>query len=281
MTIRTMQQSDIEFVYQCVEREGWTSETHDTFTTFIDYHPDGCFIAEQNDQNVGLCVATPYRNHGFIGELIVIKEMRGTGIGKALFTRAIDHLHSCGIEHIYLDGVPAAVPIYEKYGFRKVCKSLRYIGNLAGEVHDNVRLAKEADLKTVCEIDTALFGDDRSFILTQRFKFYPHLFFVLEIDDRIQGYIAGQPGIGLVTAGPWAMLTDALPTDILLKQLALAVGNQTLRIGVLESNEQSVETMNSLKTLEMKFFSWRMVLGTSADLGMHAELLAIGSPATG
>lgn len=136
--IRNMDQSDIDFAFECTRTEGWLSETVNVFNSFFTHDPDGCFAAEINSERVGICVATKYVKNGFVGELIVVKDYRGRGIGSKLFGKAIDYLKSNGIENIYLDGDLGAVPIYEKFGFRKMCKSLRFVGPLKGSRKDNI-----------------------------------------------------------------------------------------------------------------------------------------------
>ena len=79
MNIRVMRAADLDFCLKAVEAEGWLSETRYTFETFLLHDQSGCLIAEENGQPIGMCVATPYRTCGFLGELIVIPRHRGRG----------------------------------------------------------------------------------------------------------------------------------------------------------------------------------------------------------
>jgi predicted N-acetyltransferase YhbS len=124
MIIRQMQPSDIGFAVQLTVNEGWKGQDEKIFESFLAYDSKGCFIAEKGKHRIGMCIATGYRSAGFIGELIVIENERGQGIGRRLLDHSIAYLKKKNIKSIYLDGVPAAVPLYERTGFRKICRSL-------------------------------------------------------------------------------------------------------------------------------------------------------------
>jgi len=273
--------SDIDFAFECTDGEGWQSSTKDSFFSFLEYDPDGCFVAEDKGEKIGICVASKYKNNGFIGELIVVENQRGKGFGKQLFEKAIKYLKSYNIENIYLDGDLDAVPIYEKYGFRKVCKSLRFNGRIEANKSGMIRSATDKDMNQVCELDRTLFGDDRSYFLQRRQSLFPEYFHVAEIDNRITGYISAQPGNGLIAVGPWALTGKSLSPVSLLESLATEVSDQELRIGVLESNSEAADLMRSLDSFKEQSYCWRMVQGISDTLGTSSSLFAVGSGAKG
>lgn len=281
MIIRRMRTSDVAFAYECTRLEGWLSETKEVFKSAIAYNADGCFVAEHDGNRIGTCIATKYRHNGFIGELVILEEMRGRGFGVRLFEHSIEYLQANGINNIFLDADLDAVPFYEKLGFRRVCKSLRFLGMLEGEGSRVVRKAGQEDIDSVCEIDRTLFSDDRGFFLKRRLSLYPDLFFLLERGDRIRGYIAAQPGDGVITVGPWASLDSEQEAGVLLRHLACKVNEAPLRIGVLESNSDAVELIRSFRSLEEKEACWRMAMGSSDRLGMSNDLYAIGAPSKG
>jgi GNAT superfamily N-acetyltransferase len=111
--IRSMRSDELVFGVGCTLAEGWVSEAStalNTFEGFYRHDPAGCLIALQDDTPAGICVATPYKHTGFVGELIVRPEMRGKGLGGALLSRVMEYLRGLGIGSIYLDGVLTAVP---------------------------------------------------------------------------------------------------------------------------------------------------------------------------
>ena len=131
MIIRRMEASDIDFAFACTSAEGWQSKK-EAFEGFLAHDPAGCFVGELDGRRIGICVGTKYQSHGFIGNLIVVRDMRGRGYGGRLFKHAIQYLQSSGVESVFLDGASDAVPIYEKAGFRRICKSLRFVGKVEG-----------------------------------------------------------------------------------------------------------------------------------------------------
>lgn len=281
MKIRRMKSTDIEFAFQCTKAEGWSSETKEVFEGFLGYDPGGCFIAEYEAKRIGLCIATKYHKNGFIGELIITKEMRGRGYGGQLFEHSIQYLCSQGVKNIFLDSVLRAVPLYERVRFRKVCRSLRFVGSIKGKSHPHVRRFCSRDLEIISRIDSDLFSDDRSFFLKRRLVLYPNLCFVIEINGEILGYIMARQGVDVISVGPWAVRGSFEEPNILIERLALEAEGKTLRIGVLESNKKALDTMRAFQSFDEKSPCWRMVLGDFEGLGIHDELFAIGSAAKG
>ena len=281
MQIREMKESDIGFAFQCTRREGWASETEDSFLSFLEHDPRGCFVAEIGGMPIGICVAIAYEKNGFVGELIVIEEERGRGYGKALFQHTLDFLGTRSSENIYLDGELKAVPIYEKSGFRKICRSLRFLGQVKSLDHPAVIRAEAEDVEKVCQIDKTFFGDDRGFFIRRCHRQHSNLFFILKGGEQIKGYIMARPGVEVISVGPYALVeTDEDPL-VLLRRLALEVPHQPLRFGVLETNTNAVEIIRSSGEFEEQIPCWRMVLGPADDLGADAHLIAVGSAAKG
>jgi ribosomal protein S18 acetylase RimI-like enzyme len=281
MHIRPMLAPDLDFAAECTAREGWASETRQEFEGFLAYDPGGCFVAEVDGRRAGICVATPYGEFGFVGELIVVEAMRGHGIGRRLLERAVQYLHDCGAQTVYLDGVLAAVSLYERVGFRRVCRSLRFYGRLRAESHSQVRAMRAEDLGAVAALDEEAFGVHRRFFLERRLALYPELCRVLGRKGEITGFILGRRGQGRVSAGPWVMNPDVDRPGDLLECLALGVGDADLGVGVLETNAQAVAALRAVGLTEHPESPWRMALGPPGPYGSPAQCFAIGSPAKG
>lgn len=282
LIIRPMHESDLDFAAHCTDTEGWVSETRREFEGFFGHTPGGCLIAELDDQPVGIGVATYYGGYGFIGELIVEEAFRGRGIGRRMMDRAIEYLRQRGSHSIYLDGVLAAVPLYERVGFRKLCRSLRFIGELHGQQHEGVRLMQPADLDTIAALDQEAFGADRRYFLQRRLHLFPALCQVQEKNGRIQGYIFGRRGDEYIAGGPWLVQPEAENPLALIESLALhAAEGVVMSVGVLEHNTRAVSLIRTLGLEERATSPWRMVLGPSDRLGNDPRLFGNGSAAKG
>jgi ribosomal protein S18 acetylase RimI-like enzyme len=279
--IRAMTPADLDFAAACTAAEGWRSETRDEFEGFYEHAPEGCLVAERGHRRVGICVATPYGAYGFVGELIVASEARRHGVGRRLLESAIAYLHGLGVGTIYLDGVLAAVPLYERLGFRRVCRSLRFSGTLHGRAHPHVRPMVEVDLDAVRALDRSAFGVDRGFFLERRLAQSPVLCKVLEQDGKIVGYVLGRRTEDLVSVGPWVVHPEVERPVDLLESLAVETGDCTLGLGILESNTAAVAAVRALGFAERADPPWRMALGPSNALGASPMAYAVGSPAKG
>ena len=281
MIIRPMEPADLDFAASCTAAEGWATETRVELEGLFAHDPRGCLLAEVEGRRAGICVATGYDAFAFVGELIVAKELRGRGVGRALLEHAIAYLEGRGLRSVCLDGVPAAVPLYERLGFRRVCRSLRFSGRVRGGLRPQVRRLRAEDLPAVQALDRQAFGADRAFFLRRRLEVYPELGWALEAGDGIAGFILGRRGRGVVAAGPWVVRPEvARPAD-LLESLTAAAGEIDLSVGVLESNAAAVATLRALGLAERVEPPWRMVRGPAVAPAGQALAYAIGSAAKG
>ena len=281
MIIRRMTQKDILFAIKLAINAGWTSEDRDMFRAFLFHDPDGCFIAEENRDPVGICIATAYQESGYFGELIVAPRYRNEGVGTRLLRTAMDYLKSRQIKNIYLDSVPQAVSLYERHGFKKICLSLRFSGTLEGKRDPRVRPMQKKDLETVCSVDKTFFGEDRQFFLKWISFIGPDFAKVITENKRIVGYITGRYTPKGVQVGPWVMPPSIKNPEGLLASLAKEVLHEPLNIGVLETNKKSVRLLKSLGFKLKNDAPIHMVWGDKNDLGTSPGCFAIGSPAKG
>lgn len=281
LEIRAMQPDEIDLAASFTRGEGWITETSAEFAGFLRFAPRGCLIAELGSRPIGICVATPYGEVGFIGELIVAPEHRGQGIGTRLLETAVRYLEETGAQSIFLDGVQQAVRLYERAGFRRIVPSLRFYGAVTGSVHDSTRSMTLGDLPEVFIMDRDAFGADRSFFLRRRLALYPELAWVLERNARLAGFILGRRGTDWAAAGPWVVLPGESHPEHLLECLATRVNGLPLMVGVLASSSAAVGLLRSLGLAESPHPPWRMLLGRDSDVGFSDRLYAIGTAAKG
>ncbi|MBN1824795.1 MAG: GNAT family N-acetyltransferase [Candidatus Eisenbacteria bacterium] len=281
MRIRTMTEEDLDFAAARTTAEGWRNETREDFENFLAHDSEGCLIAEEEGGPIGIGVATAYRDSGFIGELIVLPERRGRGVGAKLLGAALEHLERRGVRSVLLDGVPGAVRLYERAGFRPVCRSLRFTGLIEGETHGRVRPMEEKDWDAVRAMDREAFGEDRSFFLRRRFERAPELCLVLAPKEEILGFVIGRYGDGIVSASPWIARPGSYCPADLLRALAREAPDTPIELGVLESNGVAIGELRASGFEEKPTSSLRMVRGPSGDLGAAPACFSIGTAAKG
>jgi len=279
--IREMKEADLAFAAKCTAAEGWVAENLTTLEGFFLHDPKGCFVAEENGRRVGICVATFYGNSGFIGELIVRPEARGRGVGAELLNHGVQILIDRGVKTVYLDGEVRAVGLYQRNGFRKICRSCRFSGHLSGKLSSKVRQMATSDLDQVFKLDRSSFGEDRSFFLRRRLYLFPELCYVMVDGDRLTGFILGRGGEDWVSAGPWVVSEDAENPIDLISAFTFKVGERPISIGILETNPQACDLVRSIGLQERVESPWRMALGKPDDLGASPRCYAVGSGAKG
>jgi len=283
MQIRLMCDSDLDFAVECARNEGWVSETREVFEGFFLYDPKGCFIAESEGRRLGICVSVCYKTYGFFGELIVLPEFRSRGAGRILLDHAVRYQKQRGIRNVLLDGVVKAVPLYERAGFKKVCRSLRFTGKINPcQPHKSVRQMLRTDLPDVFTLDLEVFGEDRRFFLNRLFTLCPGFCKVMEEEGQLTGYVMGRCKQTLIATGPWVVRRICKHPEKLIESLAMGAPEKPVRLGILESNRRAVQIAEQLGLQEENDKPpWRMVLGETSDLGMSDASMAIGSPAKG
>jgi GNAT superfamily N-acetyltransferase len=90
LLIRGLDGSDAAFIRSLIARQGWNGGLHDV-ETFATADPDAWLIAELDGAPVGVTLATRWNDaYGWIGVYLVDPDLRGRGIGLALFTRALE-----------------------------------------------------------------------------------------------------------------------------------------------------------------------------------------------
>ena len=279
--IREMNKYDLAFAAECTAAEGWVSENLATLEGFYLNDPKGCLLAEESGRPVGICIATCYGLNGFIGELIVRPEARGKGVGAALLNQAVQILQDRSVETVYLDGVVKAVQLYERNGFRKVCRSWRFSGNLPGKKSPRVRRMSMNDMDQVYSLDNRSFGADRRFFLRRRFESFPELSYVMADQGLVSGYILGRGGKEWLALGPWVMEEEGENPEVLLNAFALEAKGRNISIGILDTHQKACELVQTSGFIARPDSPWRMALGESINLGTSRRCYAVGSSAKG
>lgn len=274
-----MTHDDLEFALTLTTREGWHSTRRD-FEELLTHDNKGSFVGEIDQEPVGMVCTVYYGPVGFIGNLIVEEACRGNTCGRELMEYGMQYLKDHGTRSIFLDGVPGAVPLYERLGFRKICKSLRLEVVISIKGTSNSRLMREEDLQAVFSLDSSLFGVQREDFLRMRFDAYPEFCRVIESENELQGYIMGNISGDKIRIGPWVMREDGLHAEQLLIDMAPKVGEKIIKIGVLETNSKALKILRKYGFRESSY-SWRMFYGDMTTATLSNQLYAIACPARG
>ncbi len=270
-----MTPGDFDFTLRMTDIEKWGYLRAD-FERHIDFEPDGCFIARQDNEYVGMITSTSYDFFGFIGGLIVPREYRGHGIGEMLMKKGIEYLRQKGVQSIELDAVFPAVPLYRRLGFRDKYLSLRFCRNpKKADISEKPHLVSSID--DIIKFDKEKTDLDRGRMLAAFFEQMPESIYIDKQSEAF-GYAIVKP-----CAGNFSMIGPMVCNDIqnarnLLESIIVRYWDRALLVGVPEMKESFVDLLT-----RSGFDFWppslRMYLGDGAEYEKH--VYAILSPGQG
>lgn len=279
--IRLFEPGNVDFALRQKRREGW-AVNRERFEAYLAHDPDGCFLATERDQPVGMVTTTSFGASAWIGNLIVEPGFRGQGIGRALMEHGLDHLRARGASTVRLEGDPAGIPLYRKLGFVDEFDSLRFTragSTTRPPLGDSVvgRIVPN-DLNEVAALDAEIFGADR-----RRFLELVLSCAELAIVGRRNGSIVASlfaipTDLGL-RVGPCVAvdLSDARP---LIDSAVVAAAGRPVLIGVPAPNTDMVRMVAAMG-FEERPSSLRMRLGPPIAAGDPSRVFAISSGAAG
>ena len=284
MQFRNLTINDLDFALELTTIENWGT-TRGELKDLLIFAPNCATLTTINDNPVGMIFTVSYDNFGFIGNLIVKKKFRNQGLGAELMRKAIAHLENSGNSIIMLDGVEAAVGLYQRFGFKVNCKSLRLEGEVIHEQSNRVFQMKNEDFQDVLRLDRKIFQGNREFLLRKLFTRYKTLCKIIKQDDKITGFIMAIPKEDHLKIGPWIVDDECeFEPELLLKNLDYGSKPFIVRMGMLESNELASKIAN-IFSLQRYSYSNRMIY-TSGNIKITNDqfkkgMLAIGGPDRG
>ena len=279
--IRNILEEDLDFCTTLAHSVGWISQDRSVFEIFLEKDPKGCFIAEIKGQRVGMVIATSYGKAGYLGTLIVDPGYRQQGIGGKLLMHGAQYLQSLGVESVYLDAAPKAVPLYERLGFVRISPITRFDGNITPKLHPQIHPLTPDDFREVFRLDRLAFGVDRSYFLEKRARLWPKACLVYKIGDEIAGFLTGRNFTGGVTIGPWVVSERVIDPICMLEALGVLSGETSLHLSLLDNNIPAVKLLRDAGFKERDDTHQRMVFGKMGNLGLSMMCYAIGALSKG
>ena len=212
MDIDRFRTGDIDDFLFLAEREGWICDRWE-FDFILGTFPEGCFTAKVREGNAGFVTSIKYGTSGWIGNLIVMKELRGFGIGRLLMGKALAALAAAGAETVWLTASEEGRHLYETLGFSKIDSVTRWIGKGTGR---DVKKAGMHSRNEILAIDQGGWGDRRESLIDAALSRG-------RLSSLPQSFIVSQRGRTGVQIGPWC--GDAADGGILIDD-ALAWGGK-------------------------------------------------------
>ena len=200
MIIAQFEAADVAPFLTLAGEEGWIAEQWECdFLRKV--FPHGCFTARiETGEPVGYVTSVRHGMSGWIGNLIVSKRLRGTGVGTALFRSALGALRDGGAATIWLTASRAGAPLYEKYHFTTVDTIQRWVG--MGTSSSDGEQSVTGCPESARSLDAEGWGDRRDTLLELAFSRGGSV----AVDG---GFIVRQPCGTAVQIGPFGAVDGA------------------------------------------------------------------------
>lgn len=278
MLVRAFGPDDIPFAARLSGAEGWGISQED-YQGLVELEPDGCFVAEEDGQPVGMITSVSYGKLGWIGSLIVRSTNRRRGCGRALLESAVGYLLDGGVRTIGVDAALQAVPFYRQAGFWPAFELLHMKRNahFAPEVPaQSIGPLEEKDLYAVSVFDWACFGGCRQKALRSLLEHSP-VALVAQDQQGVAGYLMARRRKHEWVIGPWACVRSAEP---LLNQALAAIGAEPIRTALPKVNEHALGALRN-HGFTVYYCEIRMYHGDQEGMGHPERIYAIASPEKG
>jgi len=195
--------ADIPFAIAVTDLEGWGYLAAD-FRRLLRLEPHGCLVAVSGGKRVGLTTAVSYGKVGWIGNVIVLPESRGRGVGAELVGRATTYLQSVGVEGVRLNAYLNRIHFYEDLGFKGEYENIRFTGKAPVGGNPPANGPPMIDLDRIASFDKRFFGALRARLLASLNREFPGTFISLG-ERKLRGYIVGQVSGDSCEIAPWVV----------------------------------------------------------------------------
>lgn len=275
---RVMTPEDEDYFMHLMDMVGWGMTPGD-YTRMLKFSPEGLFISSIDGVDLGMVAAVNYGKLAWIGNLVVLPESRGKGVGAALMNKAIDYLTDAGAMAIRLDGVQLAIPLYRRLGFKDEYWSLRYTGVATSHESMGTRPMTFNDLEKVGDFDQGVFKDSRHDVIRYTYEKNPELAFTAWDENGLIGYIMAKHGKTNIKIGPWQSKTPEVAEKLLISLMNQIEGSD-LWVGLPEENKKGVAILEKYGFTPLQS-SLRMCYGDCSIVEDTEKVYGLGGPDKG
>jgi GNAT superfamily N-acetyltransferase len=243
------------------EAEDWNQTLND-WNRLAEGPLNHCLVAESDNRIIGTATAMNYLNAiAWIGMVLVDKDYRGRGIGKAMVSSLLDLLGLC--KSIKLDATTAGQPLYEKLGFRNDYLINRMI-NVAEintrqeESKVNCESVQLSDISEISQLDQATFGADRKYLIASLLNENSVNAWCIRHNGRVTAFSLGRKGRKYLHIGP-VVATGLKQAKSLISAFCADYKNLPVVLDVLADKMELVNWLKSIGFTQQRQF-FRMYL---------------------
>lgn len=260
LEIRPMREAELEIAVDWAAEEGWNPGLSDA-AAFRAADPDGFLMAFLDGQPAASISVVAYDGqHGFLGFYIVRPDLRGQGIGWALWQAGMARLEG---RSIGLDGVVDQQAAYARSGFVLQHRNIRHQG-VAAPIADGPEGARpivEADLDSVIAFDARHFGFERGAFLKAWLSTPGHVSRLMTLPGGgLAGYGVARPCRTGFKIGPLFAETPDAASDLFDALVRMVPPGEPLVLDVPEPNKAGIALAAS-RGMKPVFETARMVKG--------------------
>lgn len=204
-----------------VRESGW-NQTEADWRTFLDF---GTVRAIRDKGKVIATAATlPYGGKfAWISMVLISGAYRRQGLGTKLMQRCLDDLTAAGLVPV-LDATPAGRDVYvglgfeDSWGYKRLLLSDK---KMIPATESDIALEPISDSswKELCSYDAAIFGADRSHVLSRLRGRLPEAEFCVWRGGHIAGFLMGRMGRRAAQLGPLVAESEEIACALLAQAL--------------------------------------------------------------
>ncbi len=278
--VRLLTEGDVEAALALQRPEGWNQTDRD-WSRLLQLEPAGCFAAEVDGHVIGTVTTTAYGGElAWVGMMLVSPEHRRRGIGRQLFSAALDHLRASGISAVKLDATPAGRSLYEVFGFERESVIERW------ETVARDKLVN-CDKTLPTEIRQKMYALDQSVFCADRTRLLDALITdsvvtpqaIMTAGGRLQGYALARCGLAASYVAPIIAQDESTALELLDRMLGQLRGQKVyldFHLGCGATTEALLKR-GFLKQRELV----RMRYGRAVAAPTSPLVFAIAGPETG
>jgi ribosomal protein S18 acetylase RimI-like enzyme len=193
---------DLKFAVNLTNTMKWDLVEED-FEYMMKLEPDGCFITFDDLKRIGIATTVSFDKLGWLGNVIVSKNVRGRGVGSLLVKHALEYLVNKRVETIGLYAYIPKVPFYKKLGFKYDSEFVYLKGTVFSlPIKEFTREAVEDDWGNIINLDQLGFGASRKKLLKPILLDKENLCQIAVDDDKILGFIIARRYGKVAEVGP-------------------------------------------------------------------------------
>ncbi|MGE0229816.1 MAG: GNAT family N-acetyltransferase [Dehalococcoidia bacterium] len=237
-TIRRMRPEEAQLAIDWATLEGWNPGLQDA-DAFYRTDPDGFFVGVLDGEVIGTLSGVAYDGgYGFLGLYIVKPEHRGNGYGLGLWHDVTAYL---GDRNVGLDSVVAQEANYERSGFTRAYRNVRYEGQRpdVSADEDGIVPLSEVPFEEVLTYDRAVFPVERRDFLERWIAMPNSVALGLQRRDRLAGFGVARKCDAGWKFGPLSADDEGV-ADALFRALCARLDDDLIYLDVPEPHREAV-----------------------------------------